>query len=69
LPKAKQKEITKVSVSSMEEAVSSAYRLTNPGSICILSPASSSLNMFKNYKDRGDRFAQAVSSKKVLPSK
>src|SRR5262249_53785957 len=45
---------------SMEEAVDFAYRHTPPGKICLLSPASSSFNMFKDYQDRGERFKQCV---------
>ncbi len=44
---------------SMEEAVKNAYRLTVEGAV-LLSPASSSFNMFKSYKDRGEKFAKYV---------
>ena len=50
----------KFEVNSMERAVRIAFSETNPGKICLLSPASSSFNLFKNYKDRGDQFKEEV---------
>ncbi|UQA60014.1 UDP-N-acetylmuramoyl-L-alanine--D-glutamate ligase [Polyangium aurulentum] len=45
---------------SMEEAVQIARGLARPGDAVLLSPACSSLDMFRDYKDRGDVFARAV---------
>jgi UDP-N-acetylmuramoylalanine--D-glutamate ligase len=45
---------------SMEHAVALAFEHTPPGATCIMSPASSSFNMFRDYKDRGDSFKRAV---------
>ncbi len=45
---------------SMEEAVRIAYKVTEPGKICLLSPASSSYGMFKNFAERGDVFKACV---------
>lgn len=47
---------------SMADAVLRAYRLALPGDAVLLSPACSSLDMFKNYAERGDRFTEAVQS-------
>ncbi|HEX9079754.1 MAG TPA: UDP-N-acetylmuramoyl-L-alanine--D-glutamate ligase [Desulfuromonadaceae bacterium] len=47
---------TKVAA-SLEEAVELARRLTRPGGVVLFSPACSSFDMFRNYEERGDRFA------------
>lgn len=52
--------IQKFEVSSMEEAVRLAYKHTPQGKICLLSPASASYNMFRDYEDRGNQFKTAV---------
>lgn len=45
---------------SMDEAVEKARELAHFGDAVLLSPACSSFDMFKDYKDRGDAFARAV---------
>ncbi|HVY46317.1 MAG TPA: UDP-N-acetylmuramoyl-L-alanine--D-glutamate ligase [Minicystis sp.] len=45
---------------SMVEAVNVARELAQSGDAVLLSPACSSFDMFKDYKDRGDQFAAAV---------
>ena len=48
---------------SMMDAVSIAQcSLEQEGGVAILSPASASFDMFKNYADRGDQFIEAVQS-------
>lgn len=47
-------------VFSMEEAVDTAKNLASPGDIVVLSPAAASFDMFKNFEERGERFAQCV---------
>jgi len=49
-----------VSVGSMEEAVSVAAGLAREGDTVLLAPACSSLDMFSNFAERGECFAQAV---------
>jgi UDP-N-acetylmuramoylalanine--D-glutamate ligase len=45
---------------SIEEAVAEARRLAQPGSTVLLAPACSSLDMFRDYAERGTRFRTAV---------
>jgi UDP-N-acetylmuramoylalanine--D-glutamate ligase len=47
-------------VESMEEAVRAAARFAQPGDTVLLSPACSSLDMFRDYAQRGAVFAAAV---------
>jgi UDP-N-acetylmuramoylalanine--D-glutamate ligase len=45
---------------SLEQAVSRAAALAQPGEAVLLSPACASFDMFRDYKHRGDVFAAAV---------
>jgi UDP-N-acetylmuramoylalanine--D-glutamate ligase len=47
-------------VASMQEAVLAASRAARPGDTVLLSPACASLDMFRDYGERGDVFAAAV---------
>lgn len=46
--------------SDMNEAVQIAARLAKAGESVLLSPACASLDQYKNYQDRGDKFTKAV---------
>jgi UDP-N-acetylmuramoylalanine--D-glutamate ligase len=52
---------------SLEEAVFAAHRIAVPGDTVLLSPACSSLDMFRDYGHRGDVFAAAVQKLKGSP--
>ncbi len=45
---------------SMEEAVKKAYENAVPGDIVLLSPASASFDMYKNFEERGNHFRSLV---------
>jgi len=47
-------------LSSMTEIVDKARELAEPGDVVLLSTGAASFGMFKNYKDRGEQFKQAV---------
>lgn len=48
--------------SSLLEAVSAAVKCTTEGDVVLLSPACSSLDGFRDYRERGQRFCEAVKS-------
>jgi len=51
-------------VKSMNEAVKIAHKISQAGDVVLLSPAAASFGLFKNYKDRGQQFAQAAKALK-----
>ncbi len=44
----------------LESAVRDAHRHTEQGDVVLLSPAGSSFDMFRDYRERGERFRQIV---------
>lgn len=46
----------------MEEAVKAAYKFTENGKICLLSPAASSYNRYKNFEEKGEHYKSLVKS-------
>ena len=53
-------DIRQFNAGNMEEAVRIAFEKTSKGKICLMSPASASFNMFKDYEDRGNQFKSWV---------
>lgn len=53
-------EVVQVRVASLEEAVQRSAELAQASDVVLLSPACASLDMFKNYEERGRLFAKAV---------
>lgn len=49
-----------VETEGMEHAVKSAYFLSEPGDVVLLSPACASFDLFENYEDRGKQFKDKV---------
>ena len=47
-------------VGTFEEAVLLAYQKSRSGDIIMLAPGCSSLDMFRNYEERGDYFKKLV---------
>lgn len=43
-----------------EDIVREAFRLTEPGRVCLLSPAAPSYDAFRNFEERGDVFKKLV---------
>jgi UDP-N-acetylmuramoylalanine--D-glutamate ligase len=46
--------------SGMVDIVKRAQEIAQKGDVVVLSPGSASFDMFKDYKDRGDQFKEAV---------
>jgi UDP-N-acetylmuramoylalanine--D-glutamate ligase len=47
-------------VNDMKSCVEKAFKITRKGSICLLSCASPSYSIFKNFEDKGDQFARWI---------
>ena len=45
---------------TLEDAVNQAFNVTEKGKVCILSPAASSYNNFKNFEEKGNKFKELV---------
>ncbi|MCI9280184.1 MAG: UDP-N-acetylmuramoyl-L-alanine--D-glutamate ligase [Bacilli bacterium] len=47
-------------VNTLKEAVDMAKKVTKKNTLCLLSPAASSYEQFKNYEEKGDKFREYV---------
>jgi len=48
----------------LKEAVDKGFEVTKPGNVFLLSPACASFDMFKDYKDRGEKFKNLILERK-----
>jgi UDP-N-acetylmuramoylalanine--D-glutamate ligase len=55
--------------STLDEAVQNAMKCSVPGGTVMLSPGCSSFDMFKDYKERGENFKEAVTKLKTRNTK
>jgi UDP-N-acetylmuramoylalanine--D-glutamate ligase len=53
-----------LTAANMGEAVDIAYRETEPGKICLLSPAAASYGIYTNFEERGKDFIEKVKNHK-----
>jgi UDP-N-acetylmuramoylalanine--D-glutamate ligase len=53
-------DIPVIKCETLEEAVNKAYNIAEKNDIVLLSPASASFDMYKNFEERGDAFKNAV---------
>ncbi|AGS69010.1 UDP-N-acetylmuramoyl-L-alanyl-D-glutamate synthetase [Streptomyces collinus Tu 365] len=53
-------DLERTDTGAMLQAVTEAKRLAQPGDTVLLAPACASMDMFTNYNERGDAFAEAV---------
>lgn len=54
--------IVKMGKGDIRDIVNKCYELSKKGDVVLLSPACASFDMFKNYKERGNEFKNAVSN-------
>ncbi len=51
--------------STLEAAVEKGFEVASPGEVLMLSPACASMDMFKDYKERGNKFKSLLNSRKT----
>lgn len=58
--KIKNRNVNKYEIQNLEEAVLKASEITEKGKICLLSPAASSYEYFKNFEEKGSAYKNLV---------
>ncbi len=53
-------EVERTDTGAMSEVVAAAHQLARPGDTVLLAPAAASMDCFRDYRERGQLFAQAV---------
>lgn len=53
-------------VTTLEEAVNKGFEITEKNNSFLLSPACASMDMFKDYKDRGEQFKKLVLAREII---
>ena len=51
-----------IKAETLEDAVKKAFDVTKEGTTCLLSPAASSYNYFKNFEEKGNKFKELVNN-------
>lgn len=54
---------TMVKAQDMDHAVTAAFELTEKGKSCLLSPAASSYNVYKNFEQKGNHYKELIKKK------
>lgn len=54
--------VNTVEVSDLQEAVQTAYKISEPGEYILLSPGCASYDMYNNFEERGKHFKQLVNT-------
>lgn len=49
-----------VEAHNMEEAVDAAFRYTEKGKICLMSPAASSYNVYRDFEEKGNHYKELI---------
>ena len=60
----REKKLKYFHVTKMQEAIKFAYQVTKPNKTCLMSPASPSYGIVKNFEDRGEQFKREIMGQK-----